>query len=166
VLRDRSDPAARFFLFCLLTGARRGEVWSARWQDLDLDAGTWTKPADLTKQKRPHRLPLSPEAVAVLREVRADLPFTPFGSLGESMLRKAWTEVCKAADLRNLRPHDLRHFHASLLASAGLSLPLIGRLLGHSSPATTARYAHLLDSALREATGQLGQVVDLAGRRK
>jgi integrase len=166
VLRDRGDHPALFFLLLLLSGARRSEVWSMRWCDVDLDAATWTKPAGMTKQRKAHRLPLSPEAVAVLGAVRADRPFSPFGSLGESALRRAWVEVCRAADLNDLRVHDLRHWHASLLASAGLSLPLIGALLGHSSPATTSRYAHLLDRALREATGQLGQVVGLAGRRK
>jgi integrase len=165
VLRDRSDLPARFFLFCLLTGCRRSEAWSAKWSDIDLDAGTWTKPAGSTKQRKAHRLPLSPEAVAVLRALKPRLLFSPFGSLGESTLRKAWTEVVVAARIGDLRVHDLRHWHASLLASAGLSLPMIGALLGHSSPATTSRYAHLLDKALREATGQLGQVVDLAGRR-
>jgi site-specific recombinase XerD len=58
------------------------------------------------------------------------------------------------AGLRDLRVHDLRHSYASFLASAGLSLPTIGALLGHSQPATTARYAHLFDDPLRRATGR------------
>jgi integrase len=167
VLRGRGDHASKFYLFLLLTGCRRSEAWSARWSDFDLDAElpSWTKPAGLTKQKKPHRLPLSPEAAAVLREVKAQLLFSPFGALGESTLRRAWHEICATSGITDLRVHDLRHWHASLLASAGLSLPMIGALLGHSSPTTTARYSHLLDQALREATGQLGQVVDLAGRR-
>jgi integrase len=154
-------------LFLLLTGARRGEAGSARWHDFDLDGDhpSWTKPRTATKQKKAHRLPLSAEAVAILQEVRAEQPFSPFGRLGDSTLRKAWVEVLEAAEVRDLRVHDLRHWHASLLASAGLSLPLIGALLGHSSPATTSRYAHLVDAALRKATGELGQIVDLAGRR-
>jgi integrase len=59
--------------------------------------------------------------------------------------------------LRDLRQHDLRHSHASFLASDGLSLPVIGALLGHSNPATTARYAHLLDDPLRKATERVGE---------
>jgi integrase len=167
VLRDRGDLAGRFYLFLLLTGARRGEAGSARWSDFDLDADlpVWTKPRTATKQKRSHRLPLNAEAVGILREVRAERPFSPFGSLGESFLRKAWDEVIAAAGLSDLRVHDLRHWHASLLASMGLSLPMIGALLGHSSPGTTARYSHLVDAPLREATGGLGQIVDMAGRR-
>lgn len=55
--------------------------------------------------------------------------------------------------------HDLRHSYASILASAGLSLPVIGALLGHTQPATTARYAHLLDDPLRAATERVGAIV-------
>ncbi len=65
--------------------------------------------------------------------------------------------------LRNtVRIHDLRHTYASLLASDGASLPLIGALLGHTQPATTARYAHLLDDPLRRATEKVGALVDAA----
>jgi integrase len=56
------------------------------------------------------------------------------------------------AGLTNVRLHDLRHTFASILASSGRSLPIIGALLGHTQPATTARYAHLADDPLRAAT--------------
>ena len=58
-----------------------------------------------------------------------------------------------------VRLHDLRHTHASILASLGLSLPIIGRLLGHTQPATTARYAHLMDDPLRAATERAGAII-------
>jgi site-specific recombinase XerD len=57
------------------------------------------------------------------------------------------------------RLHDLRHTYASVLASAGLSLPVIGALLGHTQPATTHRYAHLFDDPLRAATERAAAVV-------
>ena len=60
--------------------------------------------------------------------------------------------------------HDLRHSYASFLASAGLSLPVIGALLGHARPSTTARYAHLFDDPLREATERVGAIVAAAGK--
>ena len=56
--------------------------------------------------------------------------------------------------------HDLRHTFASLLASSGHSLPLIGALLGHTQAATTQRYSHLYDDPLREATERIGDLVD------
>jgi site-specific recombinase XerD len=58
-----------------------------------------------------------------------------------------------------VRVHDLRHSYASILASAGLSLPVIGALLGHATPTTTARYAHLFDDPLRAATERVGAIV-------
>jgi hypothetical protein len=67
--------------------------------------------------------------------------------------------VCARADLADCRIHDLRHTYASILASAGLSLPVIGALLGHTQPGTTARYSHLFDDPLREATERVGAVV-------
>ncbi len=60
--------------------------------------------------------------------------------------------------------HDLRHSYASFLVSAGLSLPVIGALLGHAQPSTTARYAHLFDDPLRAATERVGAVVEAAGK--
>jgi integrase len=79
------------------------------------------------------------------------------GSMVE--IKNAWAALCKAADLRDVRLHDLRHTYASVLASAGLSLPVIGALLGHTQPGTTARYAHLFDDPLRAATERVGAIV-------
>ncbi|MEI9899634.1 MAG: tyrosine-type recombinase/integrase [Hyphomicrobium sp.] len=61
------------------------------------------------------------------------------------------------------RLHDLRHTFASILASAGMSLPIIGALLGHSQQATTARYAHLMEDPLRRATESVGALVMPSG---
>jgi len=77
-------------------------------------------------------------------------------------VRHDWAAICKAAKLEGVRVHDLRHSYASLLASAGLSLPIIGALLGHRQASTTFRYAHLLDKPLREATGRVGAVIRAA----
>ena len=62
----------------------------------------------------------------------------------------------------SVRLHDLRHSFASILVSAGASLPLIGQMLGHTQPQTTARYAHLYDDSLRKAAETVGEVVDAA----
>ena len=63
-----------------------------------------------------------------------------------------------------VRVHDLRHTYASILASSGLSLPVIGALLGHTQPGTTQRYAHLMDDPLRAATERVGAVFVGAGK--
>ena len=153
----------------LLTGARRGEILGATWSQFDLEAGVWTKPAATTKQKKTHRVPLNAAALALLRELKARSTSSALfpgrgGNAFQGELKRSWASVCKAAQLEGLRLHDLRHSFASFLASSGLSLPTIGALLGHTQPATTHRYAHLLDSALREATERVGALV--SGSRK
>jgi integrase len=158
VLEARAGLAAKAVELALLTGARRGEVLGATWEQFDLAAGVWTKPAHATKSGKRHRIPLSPEAVALLR----GLPRTeagPFVSLPAWQLTRDWHAARREAGLSDVRFHDLRHSYASLLASAGLSLPVIGALLGHAQPSTTARYAHLLDGALRQATAKVGEAV-------
>lgn len=155
----------------LLTGARSGEVRTATWEQFDLDAGVWVKPSAHTKQRKEHRVPLSAPALQLLTEMRAkagandryvfpsrkpDAPVTQFTA--------AWSWVAKAAGIEGVRVHDLRHTYASILASAGVSLPLVGALLGHTQPATTARYAHLYDDPLREATERVGAFVTTAGK--
>jgi integrase len=154
----------------LLTGCRVGELLGADWSQFDLQAGIWVKPASATKQKRLHRIPLSAAAIEVLVGMRAAadgpalFPGRGRADRRRSTLKAFWADVCQSAGLENLRVHDLRHSFASLLAGQGMSLPLIGSLLGHSSPATTARYAHLADAPLRDATERVGAIVVTAGR--
>jgi integrase len=157
--------AADIFRLLLLTGARRGEVQAMRWADLD-EKGVWTKPASTTKQAKLHRVPLSGPARLVIAKLRKaaddDAVYLFPGRLGGHRveLKKDWAEVCKKARLKDARIHDLRHSFASVLAGAGDSLVVIGRLLGHSQAATTARYAHLLDDPLRKATERAGAIID------
>jgi integrase len=66
--------------------------------------------------------------------------------------------------LLDARIYDLRHTFASTGAGSGLSLPVIGRLLGHANPATTQRYAHLADDPLRRAADQIGSTIANAGK--
>lgn len=58
-------------------------------------------------------------------------------------MQKPWWRISKSADLPDVGIHDLRHTFASSGVALGQGLPIIGRLLGHSQPQTTARYAHL-----------------------
>jgi integrase len=74
-------------------------------------------------------------------------------------LKYPWVRICRAAGISGLRIHDLRHSYASTLAGDGFSLPIIGALLGHASPTTTARYAHLVDDPLRRATERAGAIL-------
>lgn len=71
-------------------------------------------------------------------------------------LQKPWRRIRQKAGLEHVRLHDLRHTFASIAASDGLSLPIIGALLGHKQTQTTARYAHLIGQPLIEATEKIG----------
>ena len=77
-------------------------------------------------------------------------------------LKKPWAAVTKAAGLDGLRIHDLRHSFASVGAGGGLGLPIIGKLLGHSQPSTTARYAHLDADPMRRAADAIGATIAAA----
>ena len=76
--------------------------------------------------------------------------------------RRSFKTAIRRAEVPDIRWHDLRHTFASLVASSGGSLPMIGALLGHSTPATTARYAHLMDGPLREAADEVGRIFSAA----
>ena len=163
--------AADAFTLLLWTGARSGEVLNATWAQFSLDTdglGVWTKPGATTKQKRTHRLPLSRDAVALLLDRRRACPGTPSayvfaakdGSrIDDRAFCRRWDAFRKAAGLTDIKKHDLRHTAASLLAENGASLPLIGAVLGHSTPVTTSQYAHLVDGPVRAAVEQIAAAV-------
>jgi integrase len=157
--QDPNRRAARAVMLLTLTGARRNEVLHATWDQFDLDRGVWTKPSHHTKAKRTEHVPLSQPALAMLSAMRAEAdPQSPYLFPGDAPgkpiydIKKFWKSICRAADLDKVRIHDLRHTYASSLVSQGVSLHIVGGLLGHTQPQTTARYAHLDDGALRQAT--------------
>ena len=78
---------------------------------------------------------------------------------GPSYLKKPWRAIQRHAGLEGVRIHDLRHTFASIGAGASLGLPIVGKLLGHSQPATTARYAHLDADPLRRAANAIGNQI-------
>jgi len=157
--------AANAIRLLLLTGARRGELLAAQWSDVDLEAGIWTKPGATTKQRTEHRVPLSAAARTLLAKMRsqaddgAEYVFPARGGGHRPHVNAVWIAARKAAKLNGVRLHDLRHTYASVLASAGLSLPVIGALLGHATPITTHRYSHLFDDPLRAATERASAIL-------
>jgi integrase len=163
--QDRQGVAVIRLL--LLTGARKGEVLAMRWDDIQ--EGVWVKPGHTTKQRTEHRVPLSAPAKLLISELeqKSEHVFPGHGKLPHRAgIQRTWAELCDAAGIKGCRVHDLRHTHASLLASSGHSLALIGSLLGHASPVTTHRYAHLLDEPLRVAVEKVGRMVAGAGTAK
>src|SRR5262249_47922586 len=157
--------AANAVRLLLLTGARRGELLAAKWSDVDLEAGVWRKPASTTKQAALHRVPLSAATVQLLTEMRAQASddaewiFPARGGGHRPHINEAWIRLRQAAKLPGTRLHDLRHAYASVLASAGLSLPVIGSLLGHTTAQTTLRYSHLIDDLQRAAHERASAII-------
>jgi integrase len=165
----RSEAAVNAIRLVMLTGCRPQEARLAQWSEFE-EAGVWVKPSAHMKTNRTHRLPLSPGAVELIERLRkkrkAGQWVFPGQKRGEPLatLEHPWKFVRQHAGLAPTdRLYDLRHSFASIGAGGGLSLPIIGRLLGHTNPKTTARYAHLSDDPLKEAAERIGAVIANAG---
>lgn len=155
------QTSADAILLMLLTGCRKSEALNATWDQFDLERRVWTKPSAETKQRREHRVPYSSAVAEILerRRIKATGVHIFPGSFNAPLrdVRRSWQTVCNDADLRSVRLHDLRHTFASLVASSGQSLLVVGELLGHSTAQTTKRYAHLYDDTLRLATENMSR---------
>lgn len=142
----------------LLTGCRFSEIVTLRWDEVDLERKCLRLSDSKTGAKTVH---LSEPAIEALESVDRQ-PGGPFVIAGAKPgshlvnLRKPWCRIRAMAGLDDVRIHDLRHSFASVAVAGGLSLPMIGALLGHSQPATTQRYAHLAADPLRQATNLVG----------
>jgi integrase len=127
-------------------------------------------PDSKTGQKTLH---LNAPALQLLSELPrlADCPYVIVSALPGAHLvnlEKPWRRLRARAGLADVRLHDLRHSFASVAAGAGLGLPIIGALLGHTQAATTARYAHLAADPLKQANDLIGaRIADaMKGRGK
>ena len=166
------QPEKRLFVFSpyvtaairllLFSGCRLREILHLRWEWVDLERGLLLLPDSKTGRKT---IVLNAPAMAVL----ADLPrinsyviASGTADKPRADLNRPWRAVVSCAGLDGVRIHDLRHTHASFGASAGLGLPIIGKLLGHAQPSTTARYAHLDADPLRRASNTIGTAIAIA----
>ncbi len=163
----------------LFTGCRLREILHLKWEQVDLERGQLFLADSKTGKKT---VILNAPALAVLTGldrlgsyvVPGDDPEKP-----RADLKRPWEAIARHAGLDCVRLHDLRHTYASFVADGGLGLPIIGKLLGHTQAATTARYAHLDNDPLRRASENIGgriaaalegkksgAVVPLRGRRR
>jgi integrase len=144
------------FRLLLLTGARLREILNLEWRHVDLERGLLLLPDSKTGRKT---IVLSAAALLLLQACeRAGTFVIPgiSGNKARSDLKKPWLAIQRYAELEGVRIHDLRHTFASIGAGASLGLPIVGKLLGHTQPATTARYAHLDADPLRRASNLIG----------
>ncbi len=152
-----------------LTGARRDEILTLRWEHVDLERGVLRLPDSKTGAKL---IPLGAAAAQLL----AAAPRTegnPYVCPGRRPggrlvgLQDPWARIRERASLPKVRLHDLRHSWASTGAAGGLGLPILGKILGHLHPITTQRYTHFFDDPLRAAADRVADEIDNAmrGRR-
>jgi integrase len=159
----------------ILTGARLREILHAKWEYVDWDRSLMHLPDSKTGKKTIY---LPSPALTVLQSLPRDgkSPYlipssTPWKRDGtkeqlefkpRADLKKPWSAICRVAELQCVRIHDLRHSFAALGAGASLGLPMIGKLLGHTQPATTARYAHLDADPMKRAANLIGDQIAAA----
>lgn len=143
----------------LFTGCRKDEIRQLQWDRVDLRHATLT----LVKAKTgPRTVHLNQLAMEVLRTIKRH-PGNPYVIVSPTKAGRYlgdtahhWKRLCGLAGLKDFRIHDLRHCFASLGVALGMDLYRVGKLLGHTRQATTARYAHLSEGILKEATASIG----------
>lgn len=167
-LRDfeETNPiAVQAIRLLIYTGARHGEVVGLRWEWVQPprlmlpDSKTGAKIVYLNRQAQAvlDAMPNRADTGLVFPSVRGDKPIA---------LSPVWLEMRRHAALPDVRLHDLRHSFASIAIADGISLVVIGKLLGHALAETTERYAHLADEAIADAakriSGSLARHLGLA----
>lgn len=152
---------AAAFRLLILTGCRLGEIQKLKWEEVDFER----EEIRLTDTKTGRRtVYLSPQGIEILNSIpRIDgNPYVITGrETGQHLtdMQKPWRRIRKEAKLEDVRIHDLRHTFAANAASQGLSLPMIGKLLGHTQAQTTARYAHLAADPVRKANADVSKAI-------
>ena len=156
-----SDYAIYAIRLLSLTGARLGEIINLKWEYINWEKGTLELPDSKTGAKTIYlNAPAKDILSRIVRQIKT--PYVCCGSVeGRPIvnIQKSWRRIRAMANLEDVRMHDLRHTFASVAVSSGMSLPMIGALLGHSEPRTTARYAHLASDPLIEAAELIGHKI-------
>ena len=146
----------------ILTGARLREILHLKWEYVDFQRGLLLLPDSKTGRKA---IVLNAPALAVLRSLDRKGQYVVFSEQDDKPradLNRPWRTISARAGLSGVRIHDLRHTHASVGAGAGLGLPIIGKLLGHTQASTTQRYAHLDSDPLRLASDKIAASISMA----
>lgn len=150
------------FKLLILTGCRLNEIQTLQWAFIR--DGSIYLPESKTGERR---VPLPPAARAVLAHLPRN-PDNPFVIAGDvpgrhaTDLQRPWRRIRAEAGLADVRIHDLRHTYASNAVKAGLSLPMVGKLLGHTQMQTTMRYAHWEDAPVNAAAANVSDAISAA----
>ncbi|WP_420430987.1 tyrosine-type recombinase/integrase [Hyphobacterium sp.] len=158
---DGAHPHAIAILrLLILTGARKGEIISLEWREVDLERRTIAKKDTKTGRRA---VPISKPVVDILSglERQEGSSFVFPAARGDSHfqgLTKEWLQIRKRAGLEDVRIHDLRHTFASISIMNGVPIAVLSKLLGHASITTTERYAHLSNDPVRQGAEEVGSV--------
>ena len=155
---EPSEVFRDFFYLCLLTGARRRNVQSMHWNDINFSRYEWR--IEETKNGESQTIPLAPQAISILKELlknkNSDWVFpsalSKSGHIEEP--KKAWKSLLERADIKDLRIHDLRRTLGSWQAATGANSFIIGKSLGHKTQHATAIYARLNIDPVRESVNR------------
>lgn len=153
-----SQPVIDAIRVLQMTGARLREVLNMRWDYVDLQAGQIHLPDSKTGRKT---IFLSNKAKRYIGDIKRKLDNSyvfPGQREGSQLIniQKPWRLIRERAKLSDVRIHDLRHTYASLAVAQNLSLPIVGKLLGHKSSKSTERYAHLYTDVMANAANKVG----------
>ncbi|MDF2621334.1 MAG: hypothetical protein K0S00_3993 [Xanthobacteraceae bacterium] len=148
-----------------LTGCRLREILHLRWSEYDAERGMLFLPDSKTGRKAVVLSGAAQEVLTALPQVGIYVIASASAGTKDERpradLKKPWAAISGRAGLVGVRLHDLRHTFASVGAASGMSLPVIGGLLGHADPATTARYSHLQVDPVRAAADVIaGRIAD------
>ena len=148
----------------IVTGARLSEILELRWDAIDFERSRIRFQESKTGAKT---IFLSAAALELIRSIER-LPDNPYVIVGHKPgthlvhIHHQWYRIRAKAGLDDVRLHDLRHSYASVGATLGMSLPIIGKLLGHTQSITTQRYAHLSADPVQEAADRIGETIATA----
>jgi len=164
------SPAIRLALkFQLVTAQRKGEVIGAAWDEMDTESGNWTIPANRSKNRLAHKVPLSPLALDLLKEIQklnkdSDWLFQSprvsrtaqssrvYKPITGPAVDHAFRLSLPALGLSNVVPHDLRRTGASHMTSIGIPRLVVSKVLNHAETGVTATYdRHSYDQEQRQA---------------
>lgn len=150
----------------ILTGARLNEILTMKWEWVDLNNACVRLPDSKTGAKTIYLSAPAMQVLSTIPRLDGNAHVICGQKTGSPLinLQKPWNVIRCRAGFADVRIHDLRHSFASIAVASGMSLPMIGKLLGHSQPQTTARYAHLADDPMKQATDLIGSKISILPR--
>lgn len=170
-LEAETEQNRDYFLLSLLTGARKSNVLSMRWVDINFNTGCWRVPGSISKNGIPMIIPITEAPMEILvrrkKSTDSEFVFPGAGVTGHMTSPKgAWTRVVARAEIQDIRPHDLRRSLGSWMVNTGASIAIIGGALGHKDSASTRIYARLATATIKGSMEIASDALMEAGRSR